>query len=171
MTGVLYLHWDETTPQRHYTVSLHSLDGTIGKSVVNFLVGWLTHEIGTDSVKGRNGARHEKSGDETGTKGGSNVLSGPSRHFGDISLGQVVDSHFGGIQDAGSQNISFDSAVKSGNALVSVHVLNHGRQRDTRILVGLGQGLDYLLSIRNINAIFFFPRKLQIYSDVPMTTH
>ena len=137
----MYLHRDETTPEGCDTVVLDGLDSTIDKSVVNLFVGWLTHEIGTDSVKGRHGACHEKPGDETGAKRGSDILSGPSSHGGNLSLGQIVDSHFGGIQDAGSQNVGFDSAVKPGNSLVSVHVRDHGRQRDTGIFVGLGKGL------------------------------
>lgn len=144
-------YWDETTPQGADTVVLDGLDGAIDKSVVNLLVGGLTHEIGTDSVKRRHGAGHEKSGNETGAKGGSNVLSLPSGEFGDVTLGQIVDSHFGGIQHAGSQNVGFDTTVKSGNTLVSVHVLDHGRQRDTGIFVGLGKGLNHFLSSRENN--------------------
>lgn len=140
--AVIYLHGDETTPEGHNTVVLHGLDGTIDKSIVNLLVGWLTHEIGTDSVKGRHGARHEKPGNETGAKRGSDILSGPSSHGGNLSLRQIVDSHFGGIQDTGSENVGFNATVKSSNALVSVHILHHGRQRDARILVGLGKGLN-----------------------------
>mmetsp|Transcript_868 Transcript_868/g.2017 ORF Transcript_868/g.2017 Transcript_868/m.2017 type:complete len:320 (-) Transcript_868:234-1193(-) len=142
-------YWDETTPQGRDTVVLDGLDGAIDKSVVNLLVGWLTHEIGTDSIKRRHGARHEKSGNKTGAKGGSNVLSFPSSEFGDVSLGQIVDSHFCGIQDAGSQNVGFDSAVKPGNSLVSVHVRDHGRQRDTGIFVGLGKGLQNVKGVAN----------------------
>ncbi len=136
-----YLHWDETTPQRHDAVCLDGLDGTIDKSVVDLLVGWLAHEIRTDSIKWRHRARHEKSGNKTGAKGGSNVLSGPSRDFSDISLRQIVDTHFGGVQHAGSQNVGFDTTVKSSNPLVIVHILHHGRQRDTSVFVGLGKGL------------------------------
>ena len=140
--SISYLHGDETTPEGRNTVVLDGLDGTIDKSIVDLLVGWLTHKIGTDSVKGRHGARHEKSGNETGAKRGSDILSGPPGYGGNLSLGQIVDSHFGGIQDTGSENIGFDSTVKSSNALVFVHVLHHGRQGNTRILVGLGKGLE-----------------------------
>ena len=155
LCSISYLHWDETTPQRRKSISLYGLDSTIDQTIINLFVGWLTHEIGSNSIKGRYGARHKKPGNETGGKGGSDVLSGPSSGFGNISLGQIVDSHFGGIQHACSHNVGFDTAIKSGNALIPVHVLHHVRQRDSCICVGLGQSLNHFLSIRVVHTIEF----------------
>ena len=70
-----YVHGDKSTPQGADSIFLHGLGKTVDKAVVDLLVGGLVHQIGSDSIKGRDGASHEKSGDKTGTESGADILS------------------------------------------------------------------------------------------------
>ena len=45
---------NKSTPQTGNTIALDRLDHAIGKAIVNFLVRGLIHQVGTNTVKGRN---------------------------------------------------------------------------------------------------------------------
>jgi len=60
----------------------------------------------------------------------------------DVSLGDVVASHFGGIQNTGTHDIGFNSTIESGNSLLFVHAGDQGHQRNCLFLVGLSKSLQ-----------------------------
>jgi len=57
-----YVHGNETTPQTRNSILLNRLDGTIHKSIVQFVSGSrLIHQVSTDTIKGWYRHGHEES--------------------------------------------------------------------------------------------------------------
>ena len=73
-----HVHGNKSTPQTGNTIGLDRLDGTINKAIVNLLVSWLIHQIGTKTIKGRYCTGHEKPSSKGSAKGSSDILSLPS---------------------------------------------------------------------------------------------
>lgn len=152
------LHGDESTPQRHDPVLLDCLGAAVDKAIVYLLVHGLIHQVGTDPVKRRDRARHEKAGNTTGCERGTDILSRPTGVFHTRSLGQIVDSHFGSIENTCAHNIGFNATVKSRNSLIFVHGPNHSGKGNSLVLVCLSQCL-------------FFSREKRKRESVSHSTH
>jgi hypothetical protein len=73
-----YVHWNESTPQAGHAILRDSFSNTIDKSSIYLLVGGLVHQIGTDAIKGRHRAGHEKSCHEGTAKGSANFGTFPT---------------------------------------------------------------------------------------------
>ena len=140
---------DETSPQGSHSTFLDQLDSAVHETIINLLVGGLVHERGTDAVKGRYGAGHEESRQRGGAENGANVLAVPSRGGCDVALGNIVATHLGGVQDAGTEDIGLNSAVETGNALLAVHVAHESEERDGFALVGLCQSFHDIKGVAN----------------------
>jgi hypothetical protein len=85
---------------------------------------------------------HEESSDKTGTKGSSGILSCPTCLVDDFSLCNIVDSHLGSVQDAGSHYIDTDATVETLQSLILIHLSNKCSKRDRFALVCLRKCLE-----------------------------
>ena len=112
----------KSSPQAQHAVLCDRLGQAVGKTIVDFGVSGLIHEFGTQHVPRCDRDSHEKAGHKGRAKGRADILARPSSGLGDVSLGEIVTSHLGGIQDTSTGNVDFYTTVKSGNALITVHV-------------------------------------------------
>lgn len=133
------IHGTYTTPQGQDTILFDRLDKTIRESIVNLSVHWLIHQSSAQVIGRRDGTRHEESSNKGRTKGRSNILAFPSGQITNMSLGNVVDTHFGGIQDTCTHDIDRDTTVETRDSLIFVHLSHQGSKRNRASLVGLGQ--------------------------------
>lgn len=75
---------DESSPQREWSIRLDCFHGTVKESIVDFLVGGLVHERGTDAIKRRDSGSHGKSSNHTRSKDSTDILTTPSSSLADI---------------------------------------------------------------------------------------
>jgi hypothetical protein len=113
--------WNKAPPKCWNAITFDRLDEAVNKTVIYFLIRRLIHHERTDTIPRSHGTSHEKASNKGTGKGRSGILAAPARGVHNVTLGQVVATHFGGVQDTGAQNIHFDTAVKATNTLIRVH--------------------------------------------------
>mmetsp|Transcript_17694 Transcript_17694/g.31982 ORF Transcript_17694/g.31982 Transcript_17694/m.31982 type:complete len:220 (+) Transcript_17694:38-697(+) len=138
---------NETAPQGSRAVLFDELGSTVYKAVVQFLIRGLVHECRTNSIEWTDGRRHGETRHHTRRKDGTNILAAPSGSIGNVSLRNVITRHLGGVQDHGTHDVGLHTTIKSGNALILVHVTDKGAKRLCCSLVGLCQSLHHIKGI------------------------
>lgn len=132
---------DEPSPEGCNSTLFYKLSSTITKSIVKFDICRLVHESGTDPVKGRDGQGHEKASQSGRTKDGSDIFSIPSSRIGNVTLGNIIATHLGGVEHTGAHNVGLESSVKATDSLLGIHISHQCSERHRFSLVGLRQGL------------------------------
>ena len=120
----------EATPECQGSFFSGNLDHTVDGIVVDFGVRRLVHESGTDHIKGSDRTSHKESGNDGRTELRHERLFGQARDGNNVTLGLIVDSHFGTVQHHGTSDIGVNTTVESHNTGVGVQLgssLDHGR--------------------------------------------
>mmetsp|Transcript_9236 Transcript_9236/g.16555 ORF Transcript_9236/g.16555 Transcript_9236/m.16555 type:complete len:199 (+) Transcript_9236:75-671(+) len=126
-------HWckagpdrNKASPKAQWAFILHSLDQAISHTTVYLFIGRLVHQLGANSIKGGYGARHKKTGKETGAEGCTRIFTGPSSGVYDLAFGNIIDTHLRCIQNNCSHHVDIDTTIETRNSLIMVHLSHEG---------------------------------------------
>lgn len=122
-------HRHKSTPEAKDAILGRQLGRTVEEALV--LSGLVSHQGCTDPVDGTDGTGHGETRDHTGTEGRLDVLPSPACCVGDGTLGNIIHTHLGRIEDTCTQDVGRDALVKECDAARRVRFLDKGRQPST----------------------------------------
>ena len=115
-------NWKETLVESERALVLEDLDEAINESIIEFSVGWLVHQPGSDDIEWRHSASHEETGRESGHELARDSVFEAQLVLND-TLASIVTGHLGGVQDHSSHHVGLDSLVETSNTLALVHLV------------------------------------------------
>ena len=113
----------KSTPEGEWSFLSGNLDHTVNSVVVDSGIDGLVHESCTDHIERTDSAGHEETSSGSGSESGEQRASFPASSGDDNSLGLVVNSHFGTVENHRTSNVGVNTTVESSDTLVRVELL------------------------------------------------